>query len=71
MHVGELLHLESSLQTSGEVESSAHDEKRPLLIELFGDLLDLVIQGQHLLYFLREVPQSVYDLFSSRLNLEC
>lgn len=31
------------------METSTHDQKRPLLVQLIGDCLDLLIQRQHLL----------------------
>lgn len=38
------------LQAGGVVVASAHDEHALLLVELGGQLLDLLIQTQHLLY---------------------
>lgn len=37
------------LKAGGIVETSTHDQKRPLLVQLIGDCLDLLIQRQHLL----------------------
>lgn len=38
------------LEAGGIVEPPTHDQKRLLLIELVGDGLNLVIQGQNFLY---------------------
>lgn len=40
---------QSSLQAGGIVVTSAHDQDTLLLIQLSCQLLDLLVQGQHLL----------------------
>lgn len=36
------------LKAGGIVETSTHNQERPLLVELVGDGLDLLVQRQHL-----------------------
>ena len=62
MHVGQLLHLQSSLKTGGKIEPSSHDEERFLLVELLRYLLHLLVQLEHLLDEVRQLLQSLDDL---------
>ena len=45
MHVGQLLHFQSTFQAGRKTVTSAHNEERPLLIELLSNTFNLVIQG--------------------------
>lgn len=56
-----------SLQAGGVVEASAHDEHALLLVQLGGQLLDLLIQTQNLLYqiYTEQVRKSTMSLFRS------
>ena len=62
VHVGQLLDLESSLQTCGKIETSTHDEQRLLLVELLGDIQHLLVKLENLFDLLRKLPEAINDL---------
>ena len=41
-------YLKCSLETGCEVKTSSHDKQGSLLVQLLGDLQDLLVQLQHL-----------------------
>ena len=57
-----LAYLEGALEAGGVVEATAHDEQRPLLVELLGDIQHVLVQLENLFDLLRKLPEAVNDL---------
>ena len=65
--VGELLDLERPLHARRIVEAAAHHQQGLGLVQLLGDLVDLLVLLQHFLDQFVEGPQAVNYLSAARL----
>ena len=68
VHVRDFLDLEGALQAGCEVVAPAEHQHGLLFVYLLGDLLDLVIESQHLFDLLGEALEALDDFRSSRLR---
>lgn len=69
--VGDFLDLESTLQGSRELATSAQEQQTLLVLEGSGaEILDWLVKLQDLLYLIRDLSKAVHDILASLL-LRC